>query len=624
MSSDEARAGGMSIGEIDRGGLRYRDPVLFQVLHSALASITDEMGALIRRAAFSLVVSEGADYSGTISNRHGDLVASGVTDLAAHLGTIPFTVKGTLAWIGVPAEDYFRPGDVVLVNDPYIGGTHHNDMRVIMPVYLDGKLAAFIQNSAHWTDIGGHVPGTFDPNARSSYGEGLAVPPIHIVREGVFQSEIADLILRNVRLAEQARGDLLTQIGCVRLGERRMAELASRYGAATIVAAMDELIDYAEQLLREELKRLPDGSSSVEALMDRDPGAESDAPLAARMTLTIVGDRASMDFSASDGPAQGAMNSSRAVTISSAVVTLKMLFPHIPMNQGVFRAIDFVLPEGTLLSAIFPAPVSGCAAGVYPAVGDLILKAFIDLVPERAMAGPTGLLNIVMGGRDGRPGMGEAEFVMYLWLEGGWGGRLARKDNAVAMTTFATTSTNQPVELQERLYPVRFDTYRVEVDSAGAGWHRGGPGVTRRWSFPYNDVVLSDLGDGERFGPWGHAGGRDARPNRFLLAPGTPDELNVGMFRTNLPVRRGSLLDCFQPGGGGYGDPLARRVEDVLDDVIDGYVSVAGAARDYGVAISIDATSGEPRVDQARTAELRRGSHPAPRGAPETPPEGAA
>ena len=142
----------------------------------------------MRRAAFSLVVSEGGDYSGTISDREGNLVASGVTDLAAHLGTIPFTVKGTLEWIGVPAEEYFRPGDVVLVNDPYIGGTHHNDMRAIMPVYLDGRLAAFIQNSMHWTDIGGHVPGTFDPNARASYGEGLAVPPIHIVREGVFQS----------------------------------------------------------------------------------------------------------------------------------------------------------------------------------------------------------------------------------------------------------------------------------------------------------------------------------------------------------------------------------------------------------------------------------------------------
>lgn len=598
--------------ETTRPGLRYTDPILFQVLNSGFSSITDEMGALVRRAAFSLVVSEGGDYSGTISNRGGDLVASGVTDLAAHLGTIPFTVKGTLDWIGVPAEDYFRHGDVVIVNDPYVGGTHHNDMRAIMPVYFGDRLVAFIQNSMHWTDIGGHVPGTFDPNARASYGEGLAVPPVHIVREGVFQSEISDMVMRNIRLAEQARGDLLTMIGAVRLGESRMQELAARYGADTIVAAMDELIDYSEQLLREEFRALPDGSWDVEALMDRDPGSDSDEPLAARMTLTVSSDHATMDFSRSSGPAKGAMNSSRAVTISSVVVHLKMIYPHIPMNQGVFRAIDFVLPEGTLLSAIFPAPVSGCAAGVYPAVGDLILKSFIQLVPERCMAGPTGLLNIVMGGEDGRPGHEGEDFVMYVWLEGGWGGRLARKDNSVAMTTFATTATNQPIELHERLTPARFDSYRIEPDTGGPGWHRGAPGVTRRWSFPYGDVVLSDLGDGERFGPWGYAGGKDAQPNRFTYAPGTDEELNVGMFRTNLPVGQGRMLDCFQPGGGGYGDPLARPIDYVVEDVLDGFVSIDGAARDYGVALSIDPASGAVEIDEARTRQLRAGAMPAP------------
>jgi N-methylhydantoinase B len=163
---------------------------------------------------------------------------------------------------------------------------------------------------------------------------------------------------------------------------------------------------------------------------------------------------------------------------------------------------------------------------------------------------------------------------------------------------------------------VLFDCYRIEPDSAGPGWHRGGPGVTRRWSFPWNDVVLSDLGDGERFGPWGWAGGLDARPNRFLLAPGTPDELNVGMFRTNLAVRRGQLLDCFQPGGGGYGDPLARPVEDVVEDVVDGFVTIEGAARDYGVGLVRDAATGTLRVDEARTAALRAGGHRPPDGAP--------
>jgi len=589
-------------------GIRARDPILFQVLNSAFSSIVDEMSALTMRAAFSLVVSEGGDFSGTISNRRGDLVASGTRDLAAHLGTIPFTVKGTLDWIGIEPEEYFRPGDVVLVNDPYIGGTHHNDMRTIMPVYLEEDLAGFVQNSMHWTDMGGHVPGTFDPTAQSSYGEGLAVPPVHIVREGIFQSEVVDLILRNVRLEDQARGDLLTSVGAVRLGERRLQDLAAKYDNATVIGAMDELIDYSEDLLRSEFAKLPDGVWRVEALMDKDPGSDSDDPLAALMTLTVEGDRMRMDFSDSDSPAKGAMNSTEAVTISSAVVTMKMIFPDIPMNQGVFRAIDFVLPPGLLLSAEFPDPVSGCAAGAYPAVVDLVLKGLIDLIPERCMAGPTGLLNIVMGGEDLRDDQ-KQDFVMYLWLEGGWGGRPNRKDNATAMTTFAPTATNQPIELQERLYPVMFDCYRLETDSAGAGWSRGGLGVTRRWSFTHGDVLLSDLGDGEKFGPWGHAGGRDAIPNRFLCAPGTEEEINIGMFQTNLKVKKGQMLHCFQPGGGGYGDPLTRRISHVLEDVREGLVSIEGAERDYGVVLVEDPTTGDLGVDEGGTGALREG-HP--------------
>ncbi|MBM3668860.1 MAG: hydantoinase B/oxoprolinase family protein [Actinobacteria bacterium] len=584
--------------------LRLRDPILFQVLNSALSSITDEMGAMIRRAAFSLVVSEGSDYSGTISNRHGDLVASGTTDLAAHLGTIPFTVKGTLEWISVQPEEYFRPGDIILLNDPYIGGTHHNDMRAIMPVYLDGRIAAFVQNSAHWTDIGGHVPGTFDPNAASSYGEGLAVPPVHIVKEGIFQSEVAELILRNIRLADQARGDLLTQIGVVRLGARRLEELAARYGTTTIVQAMDELIEYSEALLRDEFRRLPNGSWDVETFIDSDPGGKTGDPLPVRMTLTINDDQAQMNFSASAPQAKGAVNSAEAVTISGAVTTLKMIYPHVPMNQGVFRAVEFVLAKPSLLAAEFPAPVSGCAAGVYPAVGDCVLKAFIQIVPERCMAGPTGLLNIVMGGIDPRDNQAGDEFVMYLWLEGGWGGRPGKKDNSIAMTTFATTSTNQPIELQERLYPVLFDCYRIEPDSAGAGWHRGAPGVKRRWTFPDTDILLSALGDGERFGPWGWDGGRDARANVFTATSAEGDSINVGMYRTNLPVGAGTMLDCFQPGGGGFGHPFTRDVGFVVEDLEEGLISPEVAERDYGVRVVLD-PDGRIEVDLEETKRIR-------------------
>jgi len=591
----------MCAAETSRG-IRTRDPIFFQVLNNAFSGIVDEMGALLQKVAFSLVVSEGRDYSGAVCTATGDLVASGSTDLPAHLGTIPFTMKGTLDWIGGQAETFFKPSDIVLLNDPYIGGTHHNDVRAIMPVFFGKQLAAYVLCSAHWTDMGGSVPGTFDPNAESSFGEGLAITPVHIVREGVFDREVADLILRNVRMSEVAHGDLLAQIGAVRLGERRLQELAERYGAETIVAAMDELIDYSEAFLREEFRKLSDGHWDVEALIDRDPGSDSDNPLAVRMGLTIAGDHAEMDFSKTSGRARGAMNSSRAVSISSAVVTLKMIFPNVPMNQGVFRAIDFVVPDGLLISARFPHPTSGMAAGVYPAVADCVLKAFIQVIPDRCMAGPTGLLNIVIGGYDPRPGY-ERDFVSYVWLEGGWGGRPGKKDNHTAMTTFATTATNQPIELQERLFPIQYDCYRLEPDTAGAGLSRGGLGVRRCWFLTHSAGTLSDLGDGERFGPWGWAGGADAPPNRFTYAPGTPGELNVGMFRTGLRIEPGVLLDCFQPGGGGYGDPLTRDPSFVVDDVLDGYVSVQGALHDYGVVVSKDA--GEYAFDVDQTMKVR-------------------
>src|SRR5581483_6024383 len=426
------------------------DPITFQVLNNAFSSIVDEMGALIQNCAFSIVVADGRDYSGTICNADGDLIASGSTDLPAHLGTIPFTVKGTLEWIGKPKEEYFRPGDIVITNDAYIGGTHNNDIRLIMPVFAGRRIVAFVQNSAHWPDIGGHVPGTFDPNARSSHGEGLIIPPIHLVREGELDRDLVRVILRNVRTNEVAYGDLMAQIGAVRLGMRRLEELIDAYGLELVEREMEALIAYSESLLREEFRRLPDGSYDFTALLDKDPGAESDEPVKVHMTLTIDGDHASYDFSESAPEAKGAINGPRSTTISAAVVATKGVFPWIPMNQGVFKAIDFVLPEGLVCSARYPAPISGMAAAIFPAVTDCVLGTFIQLVPERCMAGPAGIANTVAGGYDPRPGY-EREFVVYIWLEGGWGGRPAKRDNHVSMCIYATSATNQPMEQQERL-----------------------------------------------------------------------------------------------------------------------------------------------------------------------------
>jgi N-methylhydantoinase B len=245
------------------------------------------------------------------------------------------------------------------------------------------------------------------------------------------------------------------------------------------------------------------------------------------------------------------------------------------------------------------------AAAVFPAVGDCVLGTFIRLVPERCMAGPTGLVNTVSGGHDPRPGF-DREFVTYIWLEGGWGGRPAKKDNHTGMTLFATSATNQPIEQHERLFPLAFDTYRLERDAFGPGRHRGGPGVTRIWRFTHADAVFSSLGDGERFGPWGFAGGKDAPGGRIVYAPGTDEEENLGMFCTGARIRQGRQLLFHHPGGGGYGDPLERPPEWVLEDVEDELCSPEVAEREFGVVVRQGDRPWRFVLDREATEELRR------------------
>lgn len=580
------------------------DPITFQVLSNALSSLVDEMAAVVQNCAFSIVVSEGRDYSGSICNADGDLIATGSTDQPAHIGTIPYMVKGLLEWIGMPKEEYFRPGDIVVTNDAYIGGTHNNDVRVVMPVFVNGRIVAFVQASEHWTDAGGHIPGTFDPNARSSHGEGFIIPPIHLVRAGELDRDFLRVILRNVRTPEIAYGDLMAQIGAVRLGSQRFVELVDEHGLDLVEREMSALVRHAEVLLRDEFRKLPDGIYEFTALIDRDPGADSDDPVRIHMALTIDGDRASYDFSRSSREAKGAINGTRAATASAAMIATKAIFPWVPLNQGVLTAIDLVLPEGLVCSARYPAPISGMAASIFPAVSDCVLGTYIQVIPERCMAGPTGLVNTVSGGYDPRPGR-EHEFVTYVWLEGGWGGRPAKKDNNTAMSLFATAARNVPVEQMERLFPLRFDTYRIEPDSFGAGLHRGAPGVTKIWRYTHGDAVFTSLGDGERFGPWGYAGGKSAPGVRIVYAPGTDEEWNLGVFCTGAEIRRDRPILFFHSGGGGWGDPLDRPPEWVLDDIEDEILTPDFAAKEFGVVVVPGDRPWQWHVDEGATDDLR-------------------
>ena len=591
----------------DRQRIGQIDPMTFEVLRNAFMSVVDEMGLMLERVGHSLVVSEGRDFSAAICDGDGRMVAEGKEDLPAHVGTLPHTVKAVISWIG---REQIHEGDIFIMNDAFLGGTHCQDVRTIMPVYREGELVAFVQNSAHWSDAGGPVPGSFHAEAASTYGEALYIPPIHLVRRGELDDEVMRFILRNVRVPETTQGDVFAQVASCRTGESRLQSLMDKYGVEIIKAEMGELIRYSEALLREEFRRLPDGTYSFEDAIDFDPMGDRKTPVAIRLSITIEGDRAVYDLARSDPQAVGAINSTRSMAQSALVVATKAIFPHVPASEGIYNAIDVVNPEGLVTNAQFPRPISGAFATSYEVITACVFGCYLRMLPERSMACSGNMTNLVVGGRDDRPGY-ERDFVMYIWKEGGYGARPGKKDNHTAISLYASGTRNEPVEVQERVYPIITHRYEFIVDSAGPGHHRGGMGVTRDFSLTHGDATLSVLGSRGVEPVWGWDGGLPALGSGLIHDWGGPDELEIGVMRSGVVAKKGAVIRFWEGGGGGWREPKTRPAEWVLDDVIDGLVSLEAAADLYGVAVRVvDEDAALYEVDEEETARLRATSSP--------------
>jgi N-methylhydantoinase B len=576
---------------------RSIDPITFEVLRNAFMGIVDEMGLMLEKVAHSLVVSEGRDFSTAICDEDGRLIAEGKEDLPAHVGTLPHTVKAVIDWIG---KEKLKDGDIIIMNDAFLGGTHCQDVRTIMPVYRGGKLVAFTQNSAHWSDLGGPVPGSFHPEAVESYGEALYIPPIHLVREGELDDEVLRFILRNTRVSDLNQGDCFAQIAACRTGEQRLQALMDRHGDDVIEAQMAELRRYSEALLREEFAKIPDGTYSFEDAIDFDPMGDRVTPIKIALDLTIEGDHATYDLSRSDPQARGAVNATRSMSQSALVVATKAIFPHVPASEGMYDAIDIVNPEGLVTNARFPASISGAFATSYEVICACVFGAYLQMRPERSMVCGGNMTNMVVGGRDGRPGL-ERDFVMYLWKEGGYGARPGKKDNHSAISLYASGTRNEPVEVQERVYPVLTHRYEFIPDSAGAGRHRGGIGVTRDFELTHGDAILSVLGSRAVEPVWGYEGGEAALGSGLVHG----DE-ELGVMRSGVPARQGTLIRFWEGGGGGWGDPRTRPAEWVLEDVIDGYVTIEAARERYGVVVrEVDPIAAIYEIDEDETRRLR-------------------
>ena len=552
------------------------DPITLSVLAGRMEQIADEMDATLFRAAFNPIIAEAHDAShGVYHAVSGDTLVQGKSGLPIFVGVMSFAVK---AVIEKAAEDGdLQDGDIYIFNDAHIGGTHLSDMRLVRPYYHAGKLFCYLASVGHWHDVGGAVPGNYNPAATDVFQEAFNLPPVKLARAGKVNQDIIDILMRNTRLPQSAMGDLNGQLGALDLGVKRMDELLDEYGGVTITAALEALGHRAEALMRSELTELPDGRWEAEDYLDND--GINDAPLKIRIALEIKDDTMLLDFTGSAPQCAGPVNIALPTAVATAYVAIKHIFPALPANAGVMRPIEVVVPEDSLLAAKFPAPTGGYTETILRMI-DVVFSAFAQAAPERVVANAYGTINAlsIAGKRkNGQP------WVMFSFYGGGHGGSI-ETDGLNHGNAPISTATIPPMEILEAAYPVMFRTWALRPDSAGAGAHRGGLGAI------YEIEVLEENGAeaflfGERgcFAPKGIAGGGDAALNVFQYEQddGWHSPPLTSKMR-GITLKAGQAVRLQTPGGGGYGRADDRSHEAIARDVARGLMSDVEADAVYG------------------------------------------
>lgn len=554
------------------------DPITLAVLAGRMEQIADEMDATLFRAAFNPIIAEAHDAShGLYHAISGDTLVQGKSGLPIFVGVMSFAVK---AVIDKAAENGdLADGDIYIFNDAHLGGTHLSDMRLVRPYYHDGALFCYLASVGHWHDVGGAVPGNYNPAATDAFQEAFVLPPVRLAKAGVMQTDIIDILMRNTRLPQSARGDLNGQLGALDLGVRRMDELLGEYGAETVRAGLDALQDRAETLMRAELSGLPDGRWEATDYLDND--GITDVALPITVALEIAGDTMTLDFAGTAPRCAGPVNIALPTAVATAYVAIKHLFPTLPANAGVMRPIEVKIPDGSLLSAPFPAPVGGYTETILRMV-DVIFAAAAGPAPERVVGNAYGTINAlsISGTRDnGSP------WVMFSFYGGGHGGS-AEGDGLNHGNAPISTATIPPMEILEAAYPVMFKQWALRPDSAGAGTHRGGMGATYEIEVLEGNGAKAFLfGERGRYAPTGTLGGGNAALNVFQY------EQADGWHRppmaskmVGIRLAKGQSVRLDTPGGGGYGPPSARAPEAVARDVAAGFLSEELANATYGTA----------------------------------------
>jgi N-methylhydantoinase B/oxoprolinase/acetone carboxylase alpha subunit len=518
-----------------------------ELFRHILTSIADEMGIVLRRTASSANIKERRDYSCALYDARGETVAMG-DHMPVHLGAMPLSVAHARA------AHRFTPGDVVIVNDPFAGGTHLPDITAVSAVFMDGRKqpSFFLANRAHHADVGGMSPGSM-PLARDIYQEGLRLPPVKLVRGGRMDDDLLRVILANVRTPEERRGDLSAQLMSIQRGEVRLREIVARYGLPAVVRNMRRLQDYTERLVRASIAVLPNGEYKFEDSLDND--GVSDRPVFIRVAIRVLGDRAEVDFTGSDPQAEGPVNANYAVALSATSYVFRCLLDEdVPFTAGLMRPIVVTAPEGTVVNARLPAAMAAGNVETSQRITDVLLGALAKAAPEVIPAASSGTMNnFSFGGWDrsrSRP------FAYYETIAGGMGAG-PRYSGQSAVHTHMTNSWNTPTEALEHQYPVRVRRYAIRRGSGGQGTNRGGDGIVRELEFlsPAEVTILSDRRGGR---PFGLEGGDAGAPGNNQLLRGR--RVFALAAKTKFEVAEGDVVRIETPGGGGFGGSKTRRL----------------------------------------------------------------
>jgi N-methylhydantoinase B len=545
------------------------DRITTEVIGANLLATAEEMGIVLIKAAYSTNIKERADCSAALLGAEGTVIAQ-----AEH---IPMHLGSMLLLVPAIRERYpdgsINPGDVFITNDPYAGGgTHLNDVTVATPFFWDGKLIAFASDIAHHSDIGGSKGQPAD-----IYGEGLRIPPIKLVSEGVMREDVMEFILANWRLEEERHGDIRAQLAALRVAGERLEGLCSRYSGAAVIEASRRQTDQAERQARAAISQLPGGTFEFTDYLDDDGMTDDELPI--HVAVTVEDGVLTCDFTGTSGQVRGNVNcvwSALAATVYYAVKAV--IDPSLPANGGYYRAVRIVAPTGTLVNCVPPAAV-GFRTDTCQRVVDVLFGALAKAVPDRVVAAcHSTVTTMTFFGNDSQT---RRFFVYPEVIGGGFGGRPG-SDGPDAVQVHITNTSNLPVESLEAEYPLLVERYELVPDSGGPGRYRGGLGILRQYRVLTDDAYFGSKGDRRKRSPWGLAGGLNGAPSVLRLNPDRPDERVLPTKNFSVPLKRGDVIRICTPGGGGYGPPSARERAAVERDLVQGKISRDAAVRSYG------------------------------------------